>query len=84
MHTDNMTVETSRFFVTRHARQRLGERFPGLEREVISLCQSFYAKHAQFLRGAPYVYRRGNLVAVIAAGILITVYPHKQGREWVA
>ncbi len=72
------------FTVSRHARERLSERFPGKELLIEDLCRGFYRKHEAFLRNTTYKYRRGNLVGVLRGGRLITVYPAKQHRTFDA
>ncbi len=74
---DHHAISIHRLSVTRHARLRLDERFPEQQKVVVDVCRDFYHKHAGFIGNACYKYRRGNLVAIVKAGRLITVYPHK-------
>ncbi|MES9900664.1 MAG: hypothetical protein ABW148_16830 [Sedimenticola sp.] len=68
-------------FITRNARLRLHQRFPGREQEVVRRCRRFYRDICDFLGSAVIRYRTDNLVAVIAHDRLVTVYPVKQKRH---
>ncbi len=71
-------TENNRLFITRHARLRLQERFPGQELEVIRRCNRFYRDLSEFAGSSLFRYRSDNLIAVIAHRRLVTVFPPKR------
>lgn len=65
--------------VTHHARARLRQRFPGREAEVLGCCEAAWRRLRAFIGDATYRHIHDDSIAVIAQGVLITVYPRTFG-----
>lgn len=65
--------------LTKHSRERLKQRFPGREEEIAQCCREAWRRLRGFVGSASFKHVHDDAVAVIADGLLITVYPRRSG-----